>query len=83
MLNEYHAGQYIRLDRNDAFWKGKPRMPQVIIDLGAGGTGRLSKLLTGECDVLALSAASQLSILRDDLACALRPPRDERCLFGI
>ncbi|AJQ99512.1 Peptide transport periplasmic protein SapA [Enterobacteriaceae bacterium bta3-1] len=75
MLNEYHAGQYIRLDRNDAFWKGKPRMPQVIIDLGAGGTGRLSKLLTGECDVLAYPAASQLSILRDDprLRLTLRP----------
>lgn len=41
-------------------------MPQVVIDLGAGGTGRLSKLLTGQCDVLAYPAASQLSILRDD-----------------
>lgn len=50
-------------------------MPQVIIDLGAGGTGRLSKLLTGECDVLAYPAASQLSILRDDprLRLTLRP----------
>ncbi len=28
-------------------------MPQVVVDLGSGGTGRLSKLLTGECDVLA------------------------------
>ncbi|MFY3758389.1 ABC transporter substrate-binding protein, partial [Escherichia coli] len=43
--------------------------------LGAGGTGRLSKLLTGECDVLAYPAASQLSILRDDprLRLTLRP----------
>lgn len=50
-------------------------MPQVVIDLGAGGTGRLSKLLTGECDVLAYPAASQLSILRDDprLRLTLRP----------
>ncbi len=65
-LSEYKAGQFIRLARNDAYWKGMPRMPQVVIDLGAGGTGRLSKLLTGECDVLAYPAASQLSILRDD-----------------
>ena len=50
-------------------------MPQVVIDMGAGGTGRLSKLLTGECDVLAYPAASQLTILRDDprLRLTLRP----------
>lgn len=75
MLNEYRSGQYIRLARNDKYWKGKPRMQQVVIDMGAGGTGRLSKLLTGECDVLAYPAASQLSILRDDprLRLTLRP----------
>lgn len=50
-------------------------MPQVVVDLGSGGTGRLSKLLTGECDVLAWPAASQLNILRDDprLRLTLRP----------
>ncbi|KQN55760.1 MULTISPECIES: ABC transporter substrate-binding protein SapA [unclassified Erwinia] len=75
MLEEYRAGQYIRLQRNPAYWKGVPRMQQVVVDLGAGGTGRLSKLLTGECDVLAYPAASQLSILRDDprLRLTLRP----------
>lgn len=59
-------------------------MPQVVVDLGSGGTGRLSKLLTGECDVLAWPAASQLSILRDDprLRLTLRPG-DERRLSGI
>ncbi len=56
-------------------WRGKPLMPQVVVDLGSGGTGRLSKLLTGECDVLAWPAASQLTILRDDprLRLTLRP----------
>lgn len=74
-LAEYRAGQYIRLQRHDRFWRGKPLMPQVIVDLGSGGTGRLSKLLTGECDVLAWPAASQLTILRDDprLRLTLRP----------
>lgn len=75
LLSEYRSGQYIRLARNEAYWKGKPRMPQVVIDTSVGGTGRLSKLLTGECDVLAYPAASQLSILRDDprLRLTLRP----------
>ncbi len=74
-LSEYRAGQFIRLARHDSFWRGRPLMPQVVIDLGSGGTGRLSKLLTGECDVLAWPAASQLSILRDDprLRLTLRP----------
>ncbi|RWR03695.1 ABC transporter substrate-binding protein [[Pantoea] beijingensis] len=75
MLSEYRSGQYIRLARNGDYWRGVPGMPQVVIDLGAGGIGRLSKLLTGECDVLAYPAASQLSILRDDprLRLTLRP----------
>ncbi len=66
MLNEYHHGQYIRLFRNHRYWRGLPHMQQVVIDLSVGGAGRLSKLLTGECDVLAWPAASQLSILRAD-----------------
>nr|WP_318381568.1 ABC transporter substrate-binding protein SapA [uncultured Enterobacter sp.] len=74
-LSEYRAGQYIRLQRHAGFWRGTPLMPQVVVDLGSGGTGRLSKLLTGECDVLAWPAASQLTILRDDprLRLTLRP----------
>ncbi|MBS0880921.1 peptide ABC transporter substrate-binding protein SapA [Pantoea sp. JGM49] len=74
-LSEYRTGQYLRLARNPQYWKGVPRLQHVVIDLGVGGTGRLSKLLTGECDVLAYPAASQLSILRDDprLRMTLRP----------
>ncbi|MFT4464735.1 MAG: ABC transporter substrate-binding protein SapA [Sodalis sp. (in: enterobacteria)] len=75
MLNEYHSGQFIRLTRHENYWRGKPRMAQVVIDLSSGGIWRLSRLLTGECDVLAYPAASQLSILRDDprLRLTLRP----------
>lgn len=74
-LSEYRAGQYVRLVRHDNYWRGQPRMSQVVVDLGAGGTGRLSRLLTGECDVLAWPAASQLTVLRDDprLRLTLRP----------
>ncbi|AWK14375.1 ABC transporter substrate-binding protein SapA [Candidatus Fukatsuia symbiotica] len=75
MLNEYRSGQYIRLFRHNQYWRGLPRMQQVVIDLGVSGTGRLSKLLTGECDVLAYPAANQLTILRNDprLRLTLRP----------
>ncbi|MGP4123125.1 MAG: ABC transporter substrate-binding protein SapA [Sodalis sp. (in: enterobacteria)] len=66
MLNEYHSGQFIRLTHHENYWRGMPRMSQVVIDLSAGRIGRLSPLLSGECDVLAYPSASQLSILRDD-----------------
>ncbi|QIC16294.1 peptide ABC transporter substrate-binding protein SapA [Providencia vermicola] len=65
-FDDYQAGQFVRLLRNNHYWKGQPRMEEIVIDMGAGGTGRISKLLTGECDVLAYPAASQLSVLRDD-----------------
>ncbi|MBG2802119.1 ABC transporter substrate-binding protein SapA [Proteus sp. WDL240414] len=65
-LDEYQPGQFVRLFRNKDYWKGQPKMQQIVIDMGAGGTGRISKLLTGECDVLAYPAASQLKVLRDD-----------------
>ncbi|MGC7979548.1 peptide ABC transporter substrate-binding protein SapA, partial [Salmonella enterica] len=35
-LSEYRAGQFIRLQRHDGFWRGKPLMPQVVVDLGSG-----------------------------------------------
>ena len=75
LLNDHRAGQYIRLARHPGYWRGTPLMPEVVLDLGSGGTGRLSKLITGECDVLAWPAASQLNILRDDprLRLTLRP----------
>lgn len=74
-LNEYRSGQYIRLARHDHYWRNKPAMSQIVIDLTSSGTGRLSKLLTGECDVLAWPAASQLQKLRGDprLRLSLRP----------
>ena len=74
-LDDYQSGQFVRMQRHENYWKGKPRMQEVVVDVGAGGTGRMSKLITGECDVLAYPAASQLQVLRDDprLRLMLRP----------
>ncbi|AYA40010.1 peptide ABC transporter substrate-binding protein SapA [Xenorhabdus nematophila] len=66
MLEDYQSEQFIRLVRHDKYWRGKPSMEQVVVDTGAGGTGRISKLLTGECDVLAYPDANQWNILHDD-----------------
>ncbi|MEG0280793.1 MAG: ABC transporter substrate-binding protein SapA [Morganella sp. (in: enterobacteria)] len=74
-LDDYQSGQFVRMQRHENYWKGKPRMQEVVVDVGAGGAGRMSKLITGECDVLAYPAASQLQVLRDDprLRLMLRP----------
>ncbi len=75
-LSEYRAGQYIRLQRHDDFWRGKPLMPQVVVDLGSGGTGRLSKLLTGGVRRSGLGLLPvSYPFLRDDprLRLTLRP----------
>ncbi len=82
-LSDYRSGQYVRLQRHPGYWRGKPLMPQVVVDLGSGGTGRLSKLLTGECDVLAWPAASQLTILRDDPRLRLTLRRNEHRPAGL
>lgn len=66
LLDRYRSGQYLRLVRNEHYWRGVPGMPQVVIDLSEGGTGQLSKMLTGECDVLAYPVASQLAALKND-----------------
>ncbi len=65
-LKDYKMGQFIRLVRHDKYWEGRPHLEQVVIDIGTGGTGRISKLLTGECDVLAYPDAHQLKIVHDD-----------------
>lgn len=74
-LAEYRTGQFIRLLRNPNYWQPLARSQQLVIDIGTGGTGRLSKLLTGECDILAYPSPSQLTVLRDDarLRMILRP----------
>ncbi|MDR0219287.1 MAG: peptide ABC transporter substrate-binding protein SapA [Enterobacteriaceae bacterium] len=66
MLKNYQTGQFVRLVRNDNYWKRKPIMEQVVVDIGAGSTGRSSKLLTGECDVLAYPAADQWERLKNN-----------------
>lgn len=73
-LSEYRAGQYIRLQRHDAFWRGKPLTPQVVVDLAPA-----VRDVCLNCSLVNVMfsrpAASQLTILRDDprLRLTLRP----------
>ncbi|UKA30230.1 ABC transporter substrate-binding protein SapA [Photobacterium damselae] len=65
-LSQYQPNDFIRLKRNDAYWRGKPAMEQVVFDISSRGTGTLAKLLSQECDVLSSPVASQLPVISND-----------------
>jgi len=66
-LKEYRAGSYIRYTSHANYWGSKPDIEQLIFDITPSNTGRLTKLLAGECDVVAYPIAHNKIIERPDL----------------
>lgn len=58
-LKEYRAGSYLRLMPHDNYWATPSSLKQLIYDITPSNTGRLTKLLAGECDVIAYPIAHQ------------------------
>jgi len=56
-LKEYRAGSFIRYYTHDNYWREKPAIEQLVFDITPIDTGRLTKLLAGECDVVAYPIA--------------------------
>lgn len=56
-LKEYRVGSFIRYYRHDDYWQGKVALEQLVFDITPSNTGRLTKLLTNECDVSAYPIA--------------------------
>lgn len=81
-LENYLVDEYIRLKRNKSSWQipdAKDALfQQIIIELSSSGVGRLSKLLSTECDILAYPAASQLPAIEKQH----RLQKLERVAFG-
>lgn len=63
-LGEYRDHQFIRYLRHEAYWKGPARTAQLIFDITPRSAKRLTKLLTGECDVMSYPAASQIAVIQ-------------------
>ncbi len=63
-LHEYKLDDWIRLYRNDHYWRGQVKMRQVVFDVSKRGTGTLAKLLRKECDVLGAPISSQIPTIR-------------------
>lgn len=66
-LKEYRVGSFIRYISHANYWKKKPNIEQLIFDITPSNTGRLTKLLANECDVVAYPIAHKKIIERPDL----------------
>jgi cationic peptide transport system substrate-binding protein len=58
-LKEYRPGTYIRYAPHKKHWDTNTTLEQLIFDITPSNTGRLTKLLAGECDVIAFPIAHQ------------------------
>ncbi|MFD2166279.1 ABC transporter substrate-binding protein SapA [Thalassotalea euphylliae] len=56
-LKEYQAGSLLRFYRHDQYWNSPAKIKQLVFDITSSDTGRLTKLLTNECDVIAYPIA--------------------------
>lgn len=51
-LKEYRAGSMIRFNKHLSYWRTKVNFDQLVYDITTSNTGRLTKLMTGECDII-------------------------------
>jgi len=58
-LKEYRPGAFIRYAPHENYWDKNTSLEQLIFDITPSNTGRLTKLLAGECDVIAFPIAHQ------------------------
>lgn len=58
-FKEYRIGSFIRYYRNEKYWQEPPEMEQLVYDITTSNTGRLTKLMTEECDIIAAPIGHQ------------------------
>ncbi|WP_448554689.1 ABC transporter substrate-binding protein [Thalassotalea montiporae] len=56
-LQSYQSGSLLRYYRHESYWHNEVKLNQLVFDITASDTGRLTKLLTNECDVIAYPIA--------------------------
>lgn len=67
-LKEYRVGSMIRFYRHLQYWQKPAYIEQLVFDITPSNTGRLTKLLAKECDVVAYPIAHQKIMERNDLS---------------
>ena len=51
-LQEFRAGSLIRFYQHKGYWRKSMPFEQLVYDITTSNTGRLTKLMTGECDII-------------------------------
>lgn len=64
-VKEYARNQYIRLQRHQDYWQQAAKIDNIVVDISTYRTGRLTKLLNGECQIVAFPEVSQLGLFKE------------------
>lgn len=65
-IKNYFRNQYVRLEKNEDYWKKDAKIKDIIIDLSTDRTGRLVKFFNGECQIASYPEVSQLGLLKEN-----------------
>ncbi|MFT2091353.1 ABC transporter substrate-binding protein [Paraglaciecola sp. 2405UD69-4] len=63
-LSEFRQDQYIRYVKHPEYWRTDKLTDKLIFDITPSSSLRLAKLITGECDAIALPAHSELEVVK-------------------
>lgn len=58
-FKQYSSGSFIRYHPHENYWRGMSDLKQLVFDITPRDSGRLTKLLAGECDVIAYPIAHE------------------------
>ncbi|GAA0365152.1 ABC transporter substrate-binding protein [Bowmanella denitrificans] len=74
-FDKFKKNNFIRYQRHENYWQGHVQQQQLIFDITPTSSMRLAKLITGECDVIAFPAQTELRIVdeRQDLVLEEKP----------
>ncbi len=66
-FKEFRNHAVLRFTKHDDYWRQEVEIEQLIFNISPSNTGRLTKLLTHECDVISYPIAPEIIINREDL----------------
>lgn len=65
-VKDYVYNQYVRLVRNENYWKKEAKIEHIIVDLSTDRSGRLVKFFNNECQIASYPEVSQIGLLKND-----------------
>ena len=62
-LRRYRPEHAVILDRHRAYWGVQPTLDRLVFDVTPNASIRLGKLITGECDAIAMPSANEYNLI--------------------